>query len=34
MTCGITLGTSLSSGGWGYEGTRPIGLLILGRDIG
>ena len=29
MTCGKTLGISLSLGGWGCEGKRPIGLLTI-----
>ena len=28
MTCGKTLGISLSLGGWGCEGKRPIGLTL------
>ena len=28
-TCDKTLGISLSLGGWGCEGKRPIGLLMI-----
>ena len=28
-TCGKTLGISLSLGGWGCEGKRPIGLSTI-----